>query len=142
MPPAVYDSQTMYYAKFKKTMANTVILIPEEAYRDLSAAHQRCFVSLEELGFSEVEQITCASLIEWVRSVRRIHARTEELYKDAVEDADFWKDSHAAPGCIRSDLFHYQSAVQETAAALEAARSHCKDVFGTVAAALYRYHTA
>jgi hypothetical protein len=142
MPPALYTSQTMYYATFKKVATNTVILIPEEAYRGLSAENQMYFVSLEELGFTDMERITCASLIDWLRSVRRIHNHTEALYKDAVEDADMWKGSHAAPGCIRHDLVHYQIAVKETAAALAAARSHCKDVFGTVAAALRHYHSA
>ena len=140
MLPILYTSQTMYYATFKKVTADTVLLLPEEAYRGLSAENQRHFISLEELGFSEMERIACASLIDQLRSVRRIHNRTEALYKDAMEDADMWKGSHAAPGCVRHDLVHYQIAVKETAAALAAARSHCTDVFRTVAAALHHYH--
>jgi hypothetical protein len=142
MPPAIYDSQTMYYATFKKAADNTVLLIPESSYHGLSAANRAYFVSLKELGFTEEEQVTCASLIDWLRSVRRIHTSTEALYKDAVEEAGFWKDSYAVPGCIRADVLHYTLAVKETAAALEAARSQCRGVFGAVAAALHRYHGA
>ena len=142
MPPVLYTSQTMYYATFKEVATNTVILIPEATYRGLSAESQRYFISLEELGFTDMERITCASLIDWFRSVRRIHTRTEALYKDAMEDDDMWKGSHAAPGCVRHDLVHYQIAVKETAAAVAAARSHCTDIFSTVAIALHRYHSA
>ena len=140
MLPILYTSQTMYYATFKKVTADTVLLLPEEAYRGLSAENQRHFISLEELGFSEMERIACASLIDQLRSVRRIHNRTEALYKDAMEDADMWKGSHAAPGCIRHDLVHYQIAVKETAAAVAAARKGCKEIACVVATALRCYH--
>lgn len=140
MPPSIYTSQTMYYAAFKEVESNTILLVPEDSLLDLSEEDQACYVSLKELGFTAAERVTCASLIDWVRSVRRIHTRTEELYQDALEDADLWEDSHAAPGSIRHDLVCYQNAVKETAAALKLAQLHCNDIFGAVAAALRRYY--
>ena len=129
MPPSIYTSPTMYYATFKDPATNMVLLIPASEYRNLKPRTQARFVSLAELGFSEAEQITCASLIDWLRSVRRIHTSTAELYKDALEEEKAYGGGTWSVQC-------YKNATAETAAALAAAREECRQVFVAVATAL------
>lgn len=129
MPPSVYTSTTMYYATFKDPATSIVLLIPAHEYWSLKPQAQARFVSLVDLGFSEAEQIMCASLIDWLRSVRRIHTSTVALYTDALEEEE-------AYGSCTWSLQCYKNATTETAAALAAAREECRKVFVAVATAL------
>jgi hypothetical protein len=131
MPPSIYTSTTMYYAKLVDATTGTVVLVPESGYLDLPPEEQALYYSLEELGFPYKEQVVCASLIEWLRSVRRIHTSTVALYKDALEEEKAYGGGAWSLQC-------YKNAVAETNAALAAAFQECNCVFSAVATALLR----